>query len=112
MHVRRVDSAFGLDDNNETKQSDDETVIAVKLMEVRCRVGPSSEPHGVEDIGYEWSYHALEDSDLQLSIGLGDVLRADELLAITGAQEEEFEELRGRRGYEQYDDEDDGIGGF
>lgn len=109
MHVRRVDSAFGLDHTRIVDDKVDDNIFAVELMKVRCRVGPASEPHSVEDIEYEWSYHSLDD-DLQLSIGLGKVLEADELREMAGmASDEEFtDESWGS----QDEDDEDGIGGF
>ncbi|KAF2828066.1 hypothetical protein CC86DRAFT_289492 [Ophiobolus disseminans] len=107
MHVRRVDSASGLDNLKDAKNN--ETVFAVELMKVLCHVGPASEPHTVEDLEYEWSYHSLAD-DLQLSIGLGKVLQADELRAIAGmASDEDFTD---HSWDSQDDDDEDGLGGF
>jgi len=110
MHVRRVDSAFGLDNTRNADDKSDESIFAVELLKVRCRVGAASEPHSVEDIDYEWSYHPLEDGHLQLSIGLGKALSATELRALAGmADEEDFTD---KSWDSQSEDEDDGIGGF
>jgi hypothetical protein len=102
--VRRVDSATSV-----TTEETNDSVLAVQLLKVKCRVGASSEPHCISDLDYEWSYHSLDDDDdLQLSVGLGKALQQDELKAIAGIEE-------GSEGSwlsSDYSGSDDGIGGF
>ncbi|KAJ4373130.1 hypothetical protein N0V83_003421 [Neocucurbitaria cava] len=124
LPVRRVDSAASLDNGNSnstsaTTESSDESVLAVELLKVKCRVGPSSEPHSVADLDYAWSYHVLDDDeddeDLQLSIGLGKALQATELRGLAGiasSQQDEYSEEGSSWGSSSYSDSEDGIGGF
>lgn len=104
MHVR-CDSA-----EPETKEEkSEESVLAVELMKVTCRVGAKDEPHTLEDIDYVWTYHSLEEPDLQLSIGLGKTLEAKELRALAGIViDEGFQE---KEHYDHYF-EDEGLAGF
>jgi hypothetical protein len=102
-HVRR-DSG-----NIEKGNSPDEVVFAVELMKVRCRVGAKDEPHSLEDIDYDWSYHSLDEADSQLSIGLGRELEARELRALAGiVSEEDFAD----EGYDTHEEENEGFAGF
>ncbi|KAL1644315.1 hypothetical protein SLS61_008822 [Didymella pomorum] len=103
MHVRR-DSAE-LESEEEDAQ---ESVFAVELMKVACRAGARDEPHTLEDIDYAWTYHALDEPDMQLSIGLGNVLQAKELRALAGIVIEEDLE---KGHYDHYFD-DEGLAGF
>jgi hypothetical protein len=69
-------------------------------------VGRPCEPHSVDDVEFEWSYHVL-DEDVQLSIGLGRALQADDVRTVSlDDGEEESEES-----WEDSGDED-GLGGF
>ena len=69
-------------------------------------MGRPCEPHSVDDVEFEWSYHAL-DEDVQLAIGLGRALRADDVQTVSlDDGEEESEES-----WEDSGDED-GLGGF
>lgn len=103
LHLRR-DSAE-LESEDETKS----TVFAVELMKVTCLVGAKDEPHTLEDIGYHWTYHTIDNSELQLSIGLGKALQPKELRALAGividgeCQEETV--------FDQYC-QDEGLAGF
>lgn len=107
LPVRRVDSASSLDGASDEC---DESVLAVELLKVKCRIGSSNEPHSVEDLDYEWSYHALEEEDMQLSIGLGKPLQATELRALAGiANEEEYTDDSCSS---SCSGSEDGIGGF
>lgn len=110
MHVKRVDSAFGIDGARTVNGTVDEAIFAVELWKVRCRVGLRSEPHGADDVGYAWSYYKLEDSEMQLAIGLGKALKAEEMLALAGMQVEDDEMSWTSRS--DHDGEDEGIGGF
>ncbi|KAH8731659.1 hypothetical protein GQ44DRAFT_336709 [Phaeosphaeriaceae sp. PMI808] len=107
IHVRRVDSVTNIDNDNINEKLED-SIFAVELLKVRCRVGAASEPHSLQDIGYDWSYHSLGDEDLQLSIGLGHALDAAELNRLAGAVagEDFTDDSWGSRS------DDDGIGGF
>ncbi|CAO2652376.1 Nn.00g006590.m01.CDS01 [Neocucurbitaria sp. VM-36] len=113
LPVRRVDSASSLDNSNSATETD-ESILAVELLKVKCRVGPSSEPHSVADLDYSWSYHTLEgdDEDLQLSIGLGKALQATELRALAGISNEEEGYSEEGSWSSSYSDSEDGIGGF
>lgn len=111
MHVRRVDSASNLDNTSSVHQDKEETVFAVELVKVKCRVGAANEPHDMEDIDYEWTYHSLDDDDLQLSIGLGKVMEAAEFRTLAGmADDENLTDASWDSRSE--DDGDDGLGGF
>jgi hypothetical protein len=110
MHVKRVDSAFGLPLEG-AKSTIDETIFAVELWKVRCRVGLADEPHGLGDIDYAWSYYKLEDSEMQLSIGLGKALRAEEMMALAGMDMEREDEMSWDP-RSDHNDGDEGIGGF
>jgi hypothetical protein len=110
MHVRRVDSVSNLDNNSDIKEMPDEIVFAVELLKVKCRVGSASEPHDMEDINYNWTYHSLDDQDLQLSTGLGNALDAAELRVPAGiVNEEKFDDAGWNS---QFEDDDEGLGGF
>lgn len=108
LPVRRVDSASSLD--NGSDKDTDNSILAVELLKVKCRVGASSEPHCVEDLDYTWSYHSLDEEDTQLSIGLGKPLQATELRALAGiTSDEDYTEASWSS---SYSDSEDGIGGF
>lgn len=103
MHVRR-DSAELESEEEDAKES----VFAVELMKVACRAGAKDEPHSLEDIDYAWTYHTLDEPDMQLSIGLGKALQAKELRALAGIViEEDLEKAH----YDHYFD-DEGLAGF
>lgn len=119
MAVRRVDSASNLNmptppaTPNCDEKPQPQSVIAVELREVKCRIGAPSEPHCIADVHYDWSYHRLddEDEDMQLSIGLGKVVKAEDLLGHAGREEETRERAAGhwgRRGPAVVE----GLGGF
>ncbi len=104
---RRVDSAQSLDG---AAQSED-SVLAVELMKVKCRIGSSSEPHSVEDLEYHWSYTRCDQNpDMQLSIGLGKALQATELRGLAGIHGDDDSD----GAYSSYNssDSEDGFGGF
>ncbi|KAF1935619.1 hypothetical protein EJ02DRAFT_516334 [Clathrospora elynae] len=123
LPVRRVDSASsftlptlssfaksGTTSNINQASEAEESVLAVELLKVKCRVGANSEPHCISDLEYAWSYYALdEDEDLQLSIGLGRALKSCEMRALQGLESEEYEEGSWSSSYEE---SEDGIGGF
>lgn len=103
MHPRR-DSAELESEDEDVKES----IFAVELMKVACRAGAKDEPHTLEDIDYAWTYHALNEPDMQLSIGLGKALQAKELRALAGiVVDEDFEQGR----YDHYFN-DEGLAGF
>lgn len=85
-----------------------ESVLAVELMKVACRSGARDEPHSLEDIEYVWTYHTLDEPDMQLSIGLGKVLKAKDLRALAGIVIDEDSE---QGHYDHYFD-DEGLAGF
>jgi hypothetical protein len=103
MHVRR-DSAELESEEEDTKES----VFAVELMKVACRASARDAPHSLEDIDYAWTYHTLDEPDMQLSIGLGKALQAKELRALAGIVVEEDLE---KGHYDHYFD-DEGLAGF
>jgi len=70
-------------------------VLGIEIMKVQGRVGSSTEPHLIEDIYWSWSYHRLRptatDDDRMLSIGLGSVLRPEEIEQFHYSDEDESE---------------------
>ncbi|KAH7080907.1 hypothetical protein FB567DRAFT_115611 [Paraphoma chrysanthemicola] len=112
-HVRRVDSASSLpvDDKSTMITSDESSVCAVQLRKVRARVGSPSAPHSVDDTEYEWSYHVLDgDADVQLAIGLGGVVREEDVRRGGGLEADLEHEDVDMQGWDE--SEDDGLGGF
>lgn len=105
--VRRVDSASSI--VSVTEKPHEESVLAVELLKVKCRVGDRSEPHCISDLDYAWSYHQLED-DLQLSIGLGKPLEAGEMRSLGGFESEDLYEDGSSEEY--CSSSEDGLGGF
>lgn len=104
MSVRH-DSAEPESEEEDSK----ELVFAVELMKVACRVGSKEEPHALEDVDYSWTYHALDEPYMQLSIGLGKALQPKELRALAGIFiDEDFEE----QGHSDHYTENEGLGGF
>lgn len=121
LPVRRVDSASDIaSSTKDPQQEDEECVLAVELLKVKCRVGASNEPHDLSDIEYSWSYHGPEevddedDDEEQLSIGLGKPLEANELRALAGMPLMEHNKNVGKEGWDERSEysDDDGIGGF
>jgi hypothetical protein len=108
MHVRRVDSAANITEAKGIDEVANDSVFAVELLKVRCRVGDASAPHEIDDVDYAWSYHRLDDGDLQLAIGLGKSLEASEFRLLAGIENEE--DLTGSWDYRSHDD--GGLGGF
>ncbi|KAI4697029.1 uncharacterized protein J4E84_000154 [Alternaria hordeiaustralica] len=109
LPFRRVDSA-----SNMTSPGEEGSVVAVELLKVKCRIGAVNEPHCISDVDYVWSYHALEgeDEDLQLSIGLGKAVEEREWKVLTGSKEERVERDADHNWSYDYEDSDDGLGGF
>ena len=103
VHLRRDSAELELD--GETRS----TVFAVELMKVTCLVGGKDEPHTPEDISYVWTHHTIDNSDLQLSIGLGKALQPKELRALAGIVIDE--DLQKNGVLNQYC-EDEGLAGF
>lgn len=102
MHMRR-DSAMDIND------ASNEAVFGIQVRKVRCRVGSSEEPHPIDDIGYTWSYHKIDQDGLQLAIGLGDVLKATELRALAGiVDEDDFTDAS----FDGEDSDEEGLAGF
>jgi hypothetical protein len=99
VRVRRVDSASSLLPSN-TKNNT--TIAALQLFRVKCVMSTPSEPHSVEDLGYEWSYHVLGE-EVQLCVGLE---RGKEPVAGNKAGQVMWDS-----GAESYDDDGE-IGGF
>jgi hypothetical protein len=99
----RPDSAVDLDADIKADQS----ISALQLLPVRCRIGFSSEPHTVDDVEYSWTYHKLNDKGLQLSIGLGKAVNK------LGEEEKEAVSENGPDMYWDYGSyEEEGLGGF
>jgi hypothetical protein len=107
--IKRVDSAMHLEMiYEEVKPSTNESIFAVELLKVRCRVGLASDPHSIDDVDFLWTYHSLGD-DTQLSIGLGAALNGAELRALAGI---ESDEVSSNLSWDsEYSDEDEGFGG-
>jgi hypothetical protein len=99
VRVRRVDSASSLLPKN-TKS--DTAISALQLLQVKCLISTPSEPHSVEDLGYEWSYHVLGE-EVQLCVGLE---RGQAPVASRKAGQVMWDS-----GAETYDDDGE-IGGF
>jgi hypothetical protein len=110
-HVRRMDSAIGLDNTNVSTENIEESVFAVELLKVKCLVGSASEPHSVDDVDYEWTYHALEadDEDVQLAIGLGKAVRVEELRRLKGVVDDDGYD---GQSWSYGSDDEEGLGGF
>jgi hypothetical protein len=126
LSVRRVDSASDMHASSTGQQNADgddannECVLAVELRKVKCCVGASSEPHALEDVEFEWSYHGLEDvndedenedDDGQLAIGLGKPLEVDEFRTLAGMPVSRHEDIVADDEASEASD-DEGIGGF
>jgi hypothetical protein len=107
MSVRRVDSALQVASSAQNGTEADDSVLAVQLLKVKCRVGPKSEPHCVSDLDYRWSYHSLDD-DLQLSIGLGKALQQDDMRILAGMQGTQKDQ-EGSCSSSTYSSSDDGM---
>lgn len=100
----RPDSAVDLD----VDSTSDTSISALILLPIRCRIGYATEPHAVDDVGYSWSYHKLNDEGMQLSIGLGRATdRSDSKKDTEGSENGSDMDW----GYGSEDDED-GLGGF
>ena len=116
LPFRRVDSASNMaSTSSPTKSEPSETILAVQLLKVRCRVGAVNEPHCISDVDYIWSYHLIDDDeadDLQLSIGLGKVVEEQEWRALAGISQKREERGADRDWSYDYEDSDDGLGGF
>lgn len=104
--LERRDSAELESDEEDAKES----VLAIGLMKVACHAGAKDEPHSLEDIDYVWTYHILDEPDVQLSIGLGKALKAEDLRALAGIFIDEDLE----QGYydHYFNDDDEGLAGF
>lgn len=103
LHLRRDSAELELEGDAKS------TINAVELMKVTCLVGAKDEPHTLGDMGYVWTYHTLDNSDLQLSIGLGKALQPKELRALAGIVVDKS--LRKDRDVNQFH-EAEGLGGF
>ncbi|KAG9191516.1 hypothetical protein G6011_10250 [Alternaria panax] len=116
LPFRRVDSASNIASSSSLAKSEStECVLAVQLLKVRCRVGAINEPHCISDVNYVWSYHLLEDDDeedLQLSIGLGTAVEEHEWKTLAGVSEKREERRADHDWSYDYEDSDDGLGGF
>ena len=105
MHVRRDSAELEPEEEEDVKES----VFAVGLMKVACRAGAKDEPHALEDIDYAWTYHTLDEPDVQLSVGLGKALQPKELRALASIViDEDFEE----QGHYDHYFNDEGLAGF
>lgn len=112
IHVKRADSAYGLE---VLITPLDDVIFAVELLNVKYRVGHVNEPHSIADLEYGWTYYGVEDGGLQLSIGLGKMLGAGELMDLAGMEIEDCEEgvdWGGGVRCAVNEDGDEGIGGF
>lgn len=102
--LERRDSAELESEDEDAKES----IFAVELVKVACRAGAKDEPHSLEDIDYVWTYHTLDEPDMQLSIGLGKVLKAKDLRALAGIVVDEDLD----QGHYDHYFEDEGLAGF
>jgi hypothetical protein len=105
----RRDSAMDVTESNT------DGVFGLVVRKVKCHVGPRDEPHSVEDIDLQWSYHSIDDAEeLQLSIGLGEALGQRELSSLAGLVDEyDFEEEGSDVSYFSDDDgSEEGLSGF
>lgn len=111
--VRRVDSVDSFEPLNKTGPLE-ESVSAVELWKVKARVGAPSAPHDLEDIDFDWTYHVLgqEGEDGQLAIGLGKALGRREVRGLLGVVDEFAESESEGSWSEEFEDGEDGIGGF
>lgn len=100
-----MDSAVDL----ESDSKEEDSISALELRSVRCRVGYASEPHSVDDVEYTWTYHALNDEGLQLSIGLG---KAVDGKNVGNSKKHEDEDVSDESWSYGSDDDDEGLGGF
>ncbi|KAH9869878.1 hypothetical protein J1614_006799 [Plenodomus biglobosus] len=101
--------------NDPNRHPEEELITAIELREVKCRIGAPSEPHCISDVDYEWIYHWLDGEDMQLAVGLGKVVRAEDLVGSAGAERKEEEQGsvgRDWRVQEQGMREIEGLGGF
>ncbi|KAF2203999.1 hypothetical protein GQ43DRAFT_410366 [Delitschia confertaspora ATCC 74209] len=100
----------------DSKADISEGIFGVVVHKVKCLVGPPNEPHSLEDIPLQWSYHKLEQEEedpleeLQLSIGLGEPLSARELREMAGIVSEEDDDESTKGTHKTEDSEDDGSG--
>jgi hypothetical protein len=113
LPFRRVDSASNMASPGKSR-SEQGFVVAVELLKVKCRIGAVDEPHCISDVDYVWSYHLLdnEEDGLQLSIGLGKPVKEDEWKALAGIAEKQEERAASHNWSYDYEDSDDGLGGF
>lgn len=109
LPVRRDSATHDL--QNPSKQ---QVIFAIGITKVKCRVGAANEPHSLDDLDYNWSYHPVDDPDMQLSIGLGKAVTAAEWRKLTGivGEEEEEEEEKDKGYYTYFSDDDEGFAGF
>lgn len=87
------------------------TITAVESSKVKCRVGSADEPHALDDLEYDWSYHGMEDG-VQLSIGLGKRVRGEDLKGKEEGKDEQEDWMDESWDYNYSDDDDNGLGGF
>ncbi|XP_014555112.1 hypothetical protein COCVIDRAFT_103205 [Bipolaris victoriae FI3] len=102
--VRRVDSASDIHSKS-SKQLEDESILAVGLREVKCKIEDREAPHALEDIGFEWGYYEDGEEDGQVAVGLGGVLSK-------GEDRGDGSEKGRKEQREEEDSGDEGIGGF
>lgn len=78
--IRRQDSGISLN------EQDGNVVFALELRKVFCRIGSPDEPQRPSDIGYVYKHYRLQgEEELQLAVGLGPVLGADEFINLLGS---------------------------
>jgi hypothetical protein len=110
MHVRRPASASHMSKTNGDTGKTDKSLIAVELSRVKCHVGAANEPHELDDMDYDWTYHVMEDG-LQLSIGLGKAMKASKARDLDDSNHNENSTDNSWDSQSEYDD-DSGLGGF
>jgi len=83
--VVRCDSTLGL--GTEAHLSG---VFGMDIRRVKARISRRQEPHSVDDLKWTWTYYNLPGSPgLQLMVGLGDSLKAEELRLMLDLSDED-----------------------
>ncbi|OCK75747.1 hypothetical protein K432DRAFT_385965 [Lepidopterella palustris CBS 459.81] len=66
-------------------------VFGMDVRRVMARIGRPEEPHTIGDLKAKWVYHKIPDSELQLMVGLGEQVQADELRSMLDLTEEDVQ---------------------
>lgn len=109
VELSRRDSAM------DVTESKTDALFGLVVRKVKCFVGPRDEPHSLEDIDLQWSYHDIAGAEeLQLSIGLGEALGQKDLRSLAGLVDQYGfdEEEQGSEVSYFSDDDSEGLSGF